>query len=97
MHENSVESDGNTSGGDSSSNENEDFLSDEDFDDIFENFCNRRETETSNASKPSLIVWICFFLSVWQYTYGITDTALASLIKFLDIFFSLACTYIPSK
>jgi hypothetical protein len=44
---------------------------------------------TSNSKVEALVLWLMLFLSSWQSTNSITDTALTALIKFLCKFFWL--------
>ena len=45
------------------------------------------ETTAKTLSNSSILVmWLCLFLALWQYTFNITDTALEKLFSFFKNF-----------
>ena len=46
--------------------------------------------ESQDGNKGAKLVrWICIFLSYWQYSFNITDSALEFALKFLKLFFQV--------
>ena len=50
----------------------------------------------SENDKIVLVTWLCTFIALWQYVFGITDTGIDILIKFLKAFFNLIRIHINS-
>ena len=48
------------------------------------------------SNKPEFVTWICMFISLWQYVFNITDTAIEILIKFLKVIFNMLSINIHS-
>ena len=42
------------------------------------------------------VTWLCVFIALWQYAFGITDTVIDILIKFSKTFFNLISLHINS-
>ena len=77
----------------------EDFYSDdEDFEELLSNLDlgNNEESSSLNPKQSAMVVtWICFFFAFWQYTFGITDTAMEVMIKFMYALLSLISKTVP--
>ena len=41
-----------------------------------------------------LVTWLCLFLALWQYIFGVTDSSIEILLKFLKVFFSVLSQHI---
>ena len=50
----------------------------------------------SENDKIVSVTWLCTFITLWQYVFGITDTGIDILIKFLKAFFNLIRIHINS-
>ena len=75
----------------------EDLLDDSDFEDLIANFQGHKtETETRDP-KHKIVVCICLFLAMWQFTFNITDTALEAVIKFMHSVFAIICAQSPDS
>lgn len=73
---------------DNEDNINEDLVSDGDFDELVQHFSIDVHPQTT-IKRAKLVSLLCIFLGLWQYIFGITDTAIACLLNFLDAFFSV--------
>ena len=71
--------------------QDDDLMDDSDMEDLIANFEPENNVPTEQRNKPKIITWLCLFLAFWQFTFGITDSALEVIIKFLYTFFSIIC------
>ena len=70
--------------------------------DEFDNTMNELYDNDPNLSMHSennievFVTWLCVFIALWQYSFGITDTVIDILIKFLKTFLNLISLHINS-
>ena len=50
----------------------------------------------SENNKEVFVTWLCVFVALWQYAFGITDTVIDILLKCLKAFFNLISLHINS-
>lgn len=69
----------------------ENIIPDDELEELMEDFTVPRDLprEDLPLSSVILVTWFCLFLALWQYVFGITDTALEHLIKFMKAFFTV--------
>ena len=70
----------------------EDFVDEQEFDDIANDFENLTRNDENQSRFSS---FVCKFLAVWQRKFGITDTALEMLLKFLSCMLSTLINLFP--
>ena len=76
----------------------ENVVTDDEFDNIMnELYYNDPSLSMHNESdKEVFVTWLCMFIVLWQYVFGVTDTGIDILIKFSKAFFNLISMHINS-
>lgn len=73
----------------------EDIVNDEDIEELMNEFAS--DIDSDIPTVPTLTSYLCLFLSLWQYTFGITDTALELLLKYLSTFINIILKICPPQ